>query len=412
MEPDHIKNLQRSDLLIPENESMEVPMADYKKGDTASWDVEQVRRSEPVRKQRKPGRKKRKKSILWRVFSPIFYIVFVVAASALLAGFGWLLMSDLCAFNNEYMETTVQVTKEDDVASVAAKLEEAGLIEYDWFFRLFGKFANAEENIGIGTYTLNTDMDYRALIVGMRSASGGNMNAETVMVTIPEGYTVMQTIKLLAENGVNTEENLLEAAKTSNFKYDFIDNSSEEITRLEGYLFPDTYEFYVGHNAKDAFGKMLSNFNNKLNGLGDSLTAAETRGYYLNDIVIIASLIEKETDGTDHAKIASVIYNRLENVGETANLLQIDAALLYGLPDHEGALTNEDKAVDTPYNLYMHKNLPPTAIANPGLDSLRAAVEPETTEYYFYALGKDGRHVFSKTLAEHNNFLNSGNYGG
>ena len=389
-------------------------MADYKKGDTASWDTEQVRRSEAEKQRpRQVTRKKRRKRRgLHPLLKIIIYIPCVLIISGLLASVGWTLMSDLCAFNKEPITATVQVTVEDDVSSVADKLEEAGLIEYPWFFKLFGKFAHAEDNIGIGTYTLTTEMDYRALIVGMRSSSGGNMNAETVTVTIPEGYTVMQTIQLLAKNGVNTEEALLEAAKTANFKYDFIDNDSEDISRLEGYLFPDTYEFYVQHNAKDALGKLISNFNNKLNSLEDALKATEARGYYLEDVVIIASLIEKETDGKDHGKIASVIYNRLENAGETAYLLQIDAALLYGLPDHEGVLTNEDKAVDTPYNLYMHQKLPPTAIANPGLASLQAALEPETTEYYFYALGKDGLHQFSKTLAEHNNFLNSGNYGG
>ena len=103
---------------------------------------------------------------------------------------------------------------------------------------------------------LNTEMDYRALILGMHNSSG-NLTAETVTVTIPEGYTVRQTIRLLAEKGVNTEENLLEAAKTANYDYSFIDNSSEDVSRLEGYLFPDTYEFYKNHNAKNALGKLI-----------------------------------------------------------------------------------------------------------------------------------------------------------
>ena len=93
-------------------------------------------------------------------------------------------------------------------------------------------------------------------------------------------------------------------------------------------------------------------------------------------------------------------------------MLNIDAALLYGLPDHTGPLTNEDKAVDTRYNLYKYAGLPPTAIANPGIDAIDAALKPAETNYYYYALGKDGKHHYSTTLQEHNNFLNSGNYGG
>ena len=93
-------------------------------------------------------------------------------------------------------------------------------------------------------------------------------------------------------------------------------------------------------------------------------------------------------------------------------MLQIDASLLYGLPDHTGAITNADKAVDTPYNLYLHKGLPPTAIANPGSVALKAAMDPNDTDYYYYALGTDGKHHFSKTLSEHNAFVGSSSYGG
>ena len=140
-------------------------MADYKRGDTASWDAEQVRKSEQAQRQQ-PVRKKRKKR---KRINPFLYLIFVLVTSAILASVGWLLISDLCAFNKDYVETTVEVTADDNVGSVAAKLQDAGLIEHKWFFRMFASVAGAEEKIGMGTYTLNTEMDYRALIVGMRS---------------------------------------------------------------------------------------------------------------------------------------------------------------------------------------------------------------------------------------------------
>lgn len=383
-------------------------MADYKRGDTASWDTEQVRRSGAGRH---PAVRRRKKR---RHMNPLLYLLLVVLTSAILAGVGWLLITDLCAFNRgSITNVTVEVTAEDTVSSVAEKLQDAGLIKYKWFFRLYAGISNADEKIGMGTYTLNTDMDYHALVVGMRSTSG-NMNAETVRVTIPEGYTVAQTIHLLAEKGVSTEEALLEAAKTYKFDYSFIDNSSQDISRLEGYLFPDTYEFYANTKKPGAaLDKMISTLNSRLD--DELLTEAEARGYDLKKIMTIASLIEKETDGTDQGLIASVIYNRLEGAGDkggTYGLLQIDAALLYALPDHTGAITNEDKAVDSPYNLYKYAGLPPTPIANPGLAAIEAALEPEESNYYYYALGKDGKHHFSATLKEHNNFVNSSEYGG
>lgn len=386
-------------------------MANFKRGDTASWDAEQVRRSEQANRQQ-PQQTTRKKRKRRKRINPLLYILFVLVTSVILACVGWLLISDLCAFNKDYVETTVEVNADDDVSSVATKLQDAGLIEYKWFFRLFASVANAEEKIGMGTYTLNTEMDYRALIVGMRSNSG-NMTAETVRVTIPEGYTVEQTIKLLAKNNVCSEADLLEAAKTYNFKYDFIDNESEELSRLEGYLFPDTYEFYIDCKASSALDKLISTFNSKLD--EELLTQAKERGYDLADIVIVASLIEKETDGSDHEKIASVIYNRLNGPGDkggTYGMLQVDAALLYALPEHEGAITNEDKAVDSPYNLYKNAGLPPTAIANPGLESIQAALQPAETEYYYYALGKDGQHRFFTNYTDHVNFVNSSEYVG
>lgn len=386
-------------------------MSDYKKGDTASWDAEQVRRSEPQRRPRQTTARKRRRR---KRINPLLYILFVLIASAILAGVGWLLVTDLCAFNRgEVTTATVEITADDTIKTVADKLHDAGLIEYKWFFRLFAGVSHAKEKIGMGTYELNTDMDYRALIVGMQS-SAGNMTAETVTVTIPEGYTVSQIIKLLAKNGVSTEEALTEAAQTYQFSYDFIDNTSEDISRLEGYLFPDTYEFYVNMSeAGKAFEKLISNFYNKID--DELLAAAETRGYDLQDIITIASLIEKETDGSDQSRIASVIYNRLEGSGDkggTYGLLQIDASLLYALPDHTGAITSEDLQTDSRYNLYQYAGLPPTPIANPGLRAIQAALEPEQTDYYYYALGKDGKHHFFATLSEHSAFVNSSEYGG
>ena len=381
-------------------------MADFKKGDTASWDTEQVRRGQSG--QTAPSRRPRKRKK--RRFNFLLYLLFVLITSAILAGVGWLLINDLCAFNKENITATIEVTADDNISTIADKLEDAGLIQYKWFFKLFATVADAKDKIGTGTYELNTDMDYRALIIGMHNASG-NLNSDTVRITIPEGYTVAQIIHLMAEKGVNTEEKLLEAAKTATFNYEYIDNNSEDISRLEGYLFPDTYDFYLNEKPANALNRLIKNFDSKLD--DDLLAQAEARGYSLKKIITIASLIEKETDGTDQAKIASVIYNRLDGPGDkggTYGLLQIDASLLYALPEHEGAITNADKQTDSKYNLYKYAGLPPTPIANPGLASIEAALEPAETDFYYYALGKDGKHRFSATLQEHNAFLSSGDY--
>jgi len=404
---------------------------------TTSWDGDEVARrsgehphstsqdhphqTRPAAKNQKK-KKKRKKKRTNPLLAILLWVAIVVTTSAICAGVGWMLANDFAALNKPPMETSIQITEdfiaevareeqEDgsfkevthyDMKKVAGALKEKGLIEYDWFFRLFAWFYHADTKLGEGTFTLNTEMDYMALVRSMKPAGG---KTETVQLTIPEGFTVEQIIDLMAENGVGTKEKLTDTA--ANFVFDdyvFVDNDNlGSISRLEGYLFPDTYEFYVGARAELAFNSMLSNFNKKVYGsdeLGDLFLTAEEKGYRFEDIINIASLIEKETDGDDRRNIASVIYNRLENEGETGHLLQIDAALVYAAGR---AVTQDDyTSLDSPYNLYLHTGLPPTPIANPGIESIKAALSPADTNYYFYVLGADGKHVFNETLDAHN----------
>lgn len=398
---------------------------------TTSWDGDEVsrrlppegpnRRQEsapPPARQGAPRKKKRKKKRTNPLLAILLWAVIVAAASAICAGVGWMLADDFAALTATRQEITVQITEdfiskvaeeeqEDgsvkevthfDMQKVAAELKDKGLIKYDWFFRLFCKFTHADVKLSEGTFTLNTEMDYMALVRNMRTRGG---SAETVNVSIPEGFTVRQIIDLLAENGVGTVEKLTDVAANYVFDgYAFVDNENlGNISRLEGYLFPDTYNFYVGARPELAFNAMLDNFTNKVYGSEELSYLFEESSYSFSDIITIASLIERETDGSDRSNISSVIYNRLENEGETGYLLQIDASLVYAAGR---AITQEDyTALDSPYNLYLHTGLPPTPISNPGLASIRAALQPADTNYYFYVL-VDGKHVFSETLAQHN----------
>ncbi len=382
---------------------------------TARWDAEQVRREEQAAHARSASAERRRKNRRkGRARRFLLWAIFVGVTSAILAGVGWLLANDMCAFNKEPLTATIEVTKDDDVNSIASKLKEEGLIEYKWFFKLFGAVRHAGDKIGIGSYELTTDMDYNALIQGM-SNRNATINADTVRVSIPEGYSVRQIVSLLAKYGVNTEEALLSAVEKGSFDYPFLDESRSGIAKLEGYLFPDTYDFFVDEDPEHAISRLLDNFSTRID--EDLMLQVEESGYSLAQILSIASLIEKETDGTDRTNIASVIFNRLNNVGETYHKLEIDAAVIYGLgyakgENYAGPLTQSDLEKDTPYNLRMHEGLPPTPICNPGLASIRAALEPADTNYYFYALGTDKLHHFFRTYAEHLNFVNSGQYGG
>ena len=374
------------------------------------------RSAAPATRKKKKRRKKRTNPLL----AILLWLAIVGTSSAIFAAVGWMLANDFAALNKPPMETSFQVTEdfitevtqekqEDgsfkevthyDMERVAAELKKAGLIEYEWFFRLFAWFYHADTKLNTGTFTLNTEMDYMALVRSMRTTGG---KTETVELTIPEGYSVKQIIELMAENGVGTVEKLTDTAANYKFEnYVFVDNDNlGDASRLEGYLFPDTYEFYVGARPELAFNSMLSNFNKKVYGNDELEELYEASAYPFEEIITIASLIEKETDGSDRSNISSVIHNRLENEGETGHLLQIDAALVYavGRPITQADYTS----LDSPYNLYQHTGLPPTPISNPGLASIKAALSPAETGYYFYVLNPETKkHVFSETLSQHN----------
>ena len=309
-------------------------------------------------------------------------------------------LAEMKAVQPDSDTATIEVESGDSVGKVATKLKKAGLIDSKLLFMITSPVFHASRYIQPGVYELNTDMDFNCLIKSMQPTGGV---AATVTVTIPEGYTVEQIIQLLAENDVSDAAALEESAKNHVFdKFDFVDNENlGSVSRLEGYLFPDTYEFYVKENADSALSRLLSNFQDRIMDDPDIAPLLANSSYSLKEIVIMASLIEKETDGTDRAVISSVIHNRLENVGETAHLLQIDASLVYAAGRE---ITEDDyQTLDSPYNLYTHQGLPPTAIANAGKASIVAALKPDKTNYYFYVLNPDTqRHVFSQTLAEHN----------
>ena len=373
--------------------------AEYSDDSTMRWDAEQVRRSAPPPRQRKhPVKKKRHNN-------KVRYFLSIILISAILAGIGWLLCNDLLALNKREHTAQIVVTDGEKLGSVATSLKQEGLIQFKFFFLLYGMMSDTE--VVAGTYELNTDMDYHALLTAMSARSGAR---QTVDITIPEGYSMDQIFTLLEENNVNTVEDLTETAANGDFDYDFLEGKEKgDASRLEGYLFPDTYQFYCGGDPEDVIDKMLQNFDNKMT--DELMAAVESSPYSLDEIIIIASLIEKETDGNDRSVISSVIRNRLNNSGETAGYLQIDASLLYALGEHKETLTEEDMQVDSPYNLYKYKGLPPTPIANPGMSSIRAALYPDDTNYYFYALGDDGVHHFFRTYQEHLDFLASLNEG-
>ncbi len=357
------------------------------------------------------------------VVSTAIWLVLVVFIGAGLGRLIWACATDVLAFGREDQVVTITITAADDLDSIAQKLHTSGLIRYPGLFKLYGKLSDAMEDINTGTFQLNTLFDYHALVDAMSS----NQRRVTTQVTIPEGYTCAQIFRLLEEKGVCTAAELADAAANAELgSYWFLEGVDRGTANcLEGYLFPDTYIFYLGHSATGVLGKFLDNFDRKFNDnmkakletlnatLSDKMRANGLSEDYIashqmtvREIVIIASMIERETSGNEESySISSVIYNRLTDPNAYP-YLNIDAALVY-ITGHS-VLTNEDKLIDSPYNTYLYKGLIPGAISNPGRSSLDAALDPKNTAYHYYALDpKTGKHRFFKTYQEHLDFLES-----
>ncbi|MDR2605663.1 MAG: endolytic transglycosylase MltG [Oscillospiraceae bacterium] len=288
-----------------------------------------------------------------------------------------------------------------DIDALAEQLHDKDIIYYEWLFKLFAKLFHANEKIEPGVYTLDSSLDYHAIISSMRKTSVSRPIVSGVV--IPEGYTCAQIFALLEEKNICSAEELWDAAANYEFDFSFIKELPKgDPNRLEGFLFPNTYDFYQGSYPQEAIKKFLVEFDRKYD---DALRlATEEQGKTIKEVLTVASLIEREAANDDERPIiASVIYNRLSNWDNP--ILQIDASIQYALPEHKGNLSAADIALDSPYNSYLYPGLPPGPIANPGLASMVAALDPAKTEYYFYALNKEFVHKFFKTNKEHADFV-------
>ena len=371
------------------------------------------------------GRPKRRSKValfgLPHLAAAVIWLFVIVTIGVSMGRIIWVCAADVLAFGREEKIVTVSITHADDMDSIAKKLQEAGLIQYEEGFKLYAKFSHADQKISTGTYTLNTLYDYHALVGQMTASSKNRAIVEDVL--IPEGYTCRQIFQRLEERGVCTVAELEAYAATGDLgEYWFLEGVERgDRYCLEGFLFPATYDFYENSTPKQVLTRMLNafelNFTEELYAQLDVLNGqlreimvanGKDEAYIadnlldLRDLINVASLIEKESSGTEESpSVASVIYNRLYQWGDTPRYLNIDASIIYAL-DGKTNLTSEDMGVDSPYNTYNHTGLPIGPIANPGLASIKAALEPASTPYYYYVLDPSvGSHIFAKTYEEH-----------
>ncbi|HBE90342.1 MAG: hypothetical protein A3E37_01940 [Candidatus Andersenbacteria bacterium RIFCSPHIGHO2_12_FULL_46_9] len=261
--------------------------------------------------------------------------------------------------------------------------------------RYYGWRLEANNNIKSGTYTLSPGEHVRDLI---KRLVAGDTNSSVLTVTFPEGFTLDQIAERMAAQGIGKADDFIAAAIPEKFIDQFSWLSQVPFSRnLEGYLFPDTYQFYADDTPVDVIQRMLANFDAKIK---TALFNDNTQpNHPLDQVIIMASIIEREViSDEDMAIVSGVLWKRLnDGVG-----LDVDATVRYALQKWDKPLTYQDLQTESPYNTRRWPGLPPGPISNPGLRAIQAAVNPQESDYYYYLSAPSGKTIFSRTLEEHN----------
>jgi len=284
--------------------------------------------------------------------------------------------------DSQGQEKIFVVEKGDGLKIVAANLEKENLIRQKFWFMTYVFYHGWAGQLKAGEFILNPSLTVPAIA---REITGKALSQE-IEITIPEGFTLKKIDARLAAAGLIKEGELLADSR-----------------KLEGYLFPDTYRFDQNDSLDEIVKKMTDNFDQKMDkSLRDEITRQKKT---LAEIIVMASIIEKEVSNYEDRRIVSgIFWQRLKDNYP----FQSCATIAYALGVDKWRYSTDDTKIDSPYNTYQNAGLPPGPICNPGLESIKAAIYPQPTDYYFFLSTPDGKTIFSKTLEEHN--LNKAKY--
>ena len=339
----------------------------------------------------------------------MLYTLLIIGVSGFLASMMLIFVLDSMAINRSEKSVDLEIEQGATTSDIADALVENGLIDNAFCFRVYSKIAKADGKWQTGAFIVSPDMGYATLVETLQVMTP----RETVTVTIPEGFTVEEMAKLFKEKGVCEPESFYDAVVNGEFDYDFVKDipgassgNYGRCYRLEGYLFPDTYNFYVGSSGETVVARMLENFDRKLT--PELRQQIADRGWTIDQAIIMASLIEGEAaSDEDMEKVSRVLQNRMVP-GSGFPKLQLCSTRDYvrGLmPTIKGVAVTS-----VAYNTYEREGLPVGAINNPGLRALNAALNPSDDAsvakcYYFATDYKTGITYYSQTLSEHNNVI-------
>lgn len=333
------------------------------------------------------------------------FMAFILIATIILSYIGITCVGDMLAINRSDENKPVDIPADASYSEIIDILKDNGLIKRKAFCKLFTKFRGFDgETYLSGQYYLNSKMGVEGMLKDIMAAP---VTAESISLSFPEGWTATQIVEKLEKYDVINSAKILTAMRTGKYDYDFlneIENNNKRYLKMEGYLFPDTYDFYVNADANYVINKFLENFESKWEDEYDN--RAKELGLSRDEIITIASIIQKEAANTDQMKvISSVIHNRLNHAADYPTL-GCDSTALY-VSNYVTPIVGEAQGT-VYYNAYdtsAIKGLPPGPICNPGIDAIRAALYPADTDYYFFAHDKSGEIYTASTFKEHKNNL-------
>ena len=317
----------------------------------------------------------------------------LVAFSIFLAVFILQSATDLFGLNKPENTVEVEIPEDSSLSQIARILHEAGVINQPLTFRLYTAVKGEADTLTGGTYEMETDWDYNQIISALQPSE---LETATVSVTFIEGMTAEEIGELLEENNVCTKEAFLEAVDNTDFGFSFEEEIPDDplrLHKLEGYLFPDTYQFYVGEQATSVVTRFLTRFNEVIT--DDMRQQMDAMGMTLDETITLASIIQREAGYPDiMADVSAVFHNRLEST--SLPRLESDVTTNY-IADYIG--DNEEMAAA--YDTFSRSGLPVGPVSNPGLDAIEAALNPSDHSYYFFVSDNAGEYYFASTLAEH-----------
>lgn len=401
-EPDDL-SLTRTVDAVPQPERPDAPVAeDLPAVPEVPERKAAVSRVQPEKKRKKTDPRARE---VWGCAGSIFYVLLTIGVSLVLACIIIMAALDLTGLNKSPLEVKVTIEEGVTTGELADTLKENGLIDHEWIFSLYSKVRKLDGQLQSGVYTLSANMGYGNIVDVLRAG----VPRTVVRVTIPEGYTIDAIAALMEDNAVCTKKSFYEAVLTGDYTdYSFIAaipaKEGEHAGRgyaLEGYLFPDTYDFYTGSSGEAVVRKLLDNFDTRVDTTYKTKIAA--RGMTVNDVVILASIVQGEASDGEWSRVSRVLTNRLENPAEYPRL-QCDATINYykNLDRTVEGLTISQDAYDTA----VREGLTPGAICNPGMRAIDAVLAPSSAEdvsgcYYFATDYSSGITYYSKTYSQH-----------